>query len=99
MLMNFGEPDSNNPCARRAHSNTQLQALNLLNDPVFFAAAQALAYRVVNEIPGDASARIDGAFERCLARKPSPHEKERLLQYFNQQNPHSTEAAAWVSVS
>ena len=46
MLMNFDEPDSNTSCTRRRRSNTPLQSLNLLNDPVFFEAAQALAARV-----------------------------------------------------
>ena len=92
MLMNFDAPDSNTACTRRRRSNTPLQALNLLNDPVFFEAAQALAYRIVHEIPGERDSRIDGAFEFCLGRKPSPLEHQRLARYFDQQQD-------WVSVS
>jgi hypothetical protein len=85
MLMNFDEPDSNTSCTRRNRSNTPLQALNLLNDPVFFEAAKALAARVLEEMNGDLTQRIDYAFEICLSRKPSAHERDRLAQYFEQQ--------------
>ena len=58
-LMNFDAPDSNVACTRRSRSNTPLQALNLLNDPVFFESAQAFAFRVLQE---PAANRLDAAF-------------------------------------
>jgi hypothetical protein len=85
MLMNFDEPDSNTTCTRRGRSNTPLQALNLLNDPVFFEAAQALATRVLEETSGGLPERMDYAFELVLARPPSAHERARLMEYFEQQ--------------
>jgi Protein of unknown function (DUF1553) len=85
MLMNFDEPDSNTTCTRRGRSNTPLQALNLLNDPVFFEAAQALATRVLEEMPGGITQRLDYAFELVLARPPSEHERQRLTDYYEQQ--------------
>ena len=85
MLMNFDEPDSNTTCTRRGRSNTPLQALNLLNDPVFFEAAQALATRVLEEMPGGMTERLDYAFKLVLARPPSEHERQRLTDYFEQQ--------------
>jgi hypothetical protein len=88
MLMNFDEPDSNTTCTRRSRSNTPLQALNLLNDPVFFEAAQALATRVLEEKPGgpeQQEQRIDYAFELCVSRKPSASETRRIMEYYAQQ--------------
>jgi mono/diheme cytochrome c family protein len=84
-LMTFDAPDSNVTCSRRRISDTPLQALNLLNDPVFLEAAQALAERTMRNVPGGFSERLAYAFERCVARKPRPRESEQLLTYFNRQ--------------
>ena len=74
-LVNFDEPDSNTACTRRRRSNSPLQALNLLNDPVFVEAAQALAARVLAEAP-DEPARIERMFRLCLGRAPDGAERE-----------------------
>ena len=50
-LQNFDAPDASAPACRRGRSNTPLQALNLLNDPVFFEAAQFLALRILKKLP------------------------------------------------
>jgi hypothetical protein len=84
-LINFDAPDSHVTCSRRRVSDTPLQALNLLNDPVFLEAAQALAERTVTEISGSFADRLTYAFERCVARKPKPHESEELLAYYQRQ--------------
>lgn len=71
---------------RRARTNTPLQALTLLNDPVYVEAAMAFARRVLAEMP-DASvdARIRHAFRLCLGREPSPVECQTLTQLFERQ--------------
>jgi mono/diheme cytochrome c family protein len=84
-LTNFDAPDSNVACTRRTRSNTPLQALNLLNDPVFLEAAQALAERTLKEGHGGTGEKLEYAFETCLSRKPTPAERERLSRYFDQQ--------------
>ena len=63
-----------------------MQALNLLNDPAFFEAAQGLAARVLTEAPSDEFRdRLTHAYRLCLSRKPSSREADRLATYFEQQ--------------
>ncbi|MBX5494689.1 MAG: PSD1 domain-containing protein [Bryobacteraceae bacterium] len=84
MLANFDAPKANVPACSRERSNTALQALNLLNDPVFFEAATALAYIVVSEEHSFAD-RLPLAFERTLGRPPEPREQERFAAFLQKQ--------------
>jgi hypothetical protein len=81
-LVNFDAPDANLAVSRRNRSNTPLQALNLLNDPVFVEAAQALAMRILDESPADLDRRLEYAFELCLNRQPAPGEKQVARESF-----------------
>lgn len=80
MLMAFDSPDSNVACVRRERSNTPLQALTLLNDPVFFECAQAFGRKLLADSPGAGGDRVQHAFRRCVARDPRPAELARLHQ-------------------
>ena len=82
-LINFDAPAGNLSCSRRQPSITPLQSLNLLNDPVFVEAAQALAYRLLHERAGDFRERLDYAFELCLSRRPESNEARRLERLFD----------------
>jgi len=82
MLVNFDEPDASLPACKRERSNTPLQALNLLNDPVFVEAARSLAARVLSIPPAERTERL---FEICLARRPSPREREWVNAYLGRQ--------------
>jgi hypothetical protein len=84
MLMNFDEPNSNLACTRRERTNTPLQALNLMNDPVFVEAAQGLAFRIMGESSGDFRDRLNYAYEVTVGREPSASEAERMAKYFDQ---------------
>jgi len=84
-LMNFDAPDSLQSCVRRERSTTPLQALNLLNDPVFMEAAQALAVRIVRGKAESLRHRLDYAFRLCLGRGPRPAEEDRLTSYYLQE--------------
>jgi hypothetical protein len=84
-LMTFDAPDSLLACSRRERSTTPLQALNLLNDPVFVHAAQQFALRILRENHGTTADRIDYVFKVALSRPPSSRERERMLQYYLRQ--------------
>ena len=75
-LANFDMPGGYEAVCRRGRSNSPLQALNLLNDEVFFEAAQALAFRILAEGPADPRERLEHAFRLCLARSPADEELE-----------------------
>ena len=83
-LVLFDAPSRERSCIRRNRSNTPLQALVLLNDPVVFEAARALGGRILLESKsGTDPGRIDYAFEVALARSPSATESN-LFQAFVQ---------------
>jgi hypothetical protein len=82
-FVTFDLPDTSRSCTRRERSNTPLQALNLLNDPVFFEAGQALAVRILREAPGSDEGRIQHGFLLALSRYPRPNETVRLLQFLH----------------
>jgi hypothetical protein len=84
-FVTFDFPDSSRSCTRRERATTPLQALNLLNDPVFVEAAQALATRIWNQAHADDAQRLNQAFLLTLARPPQPEEARRLLVYLRQQ--------------
>ncbi len=77
-LQVFDAPTGESACPRRVRSNTPLQALTTLNDPIFMEAAQALALRVWKDGGKDDRSRINYAFEICTGRKPRPRETAAL---------------------
>ena len=81
-LMNFDSPEFRAPACSRERSNTPLQALNLLNDPMFSEAWQALAARVLTEVQGGRfEDRLRHAFELALGRGPTSGDLERFAAY------------------
>jgi hypothetical protein len=84
-FVTFDLPDTSRSCTRRERSNTPLQALQLLNDPVFVEAAHELAARIQREARGSDERRLTHAFLLVLSRSPTPEESRRLLEYLQQQ--------------
>jgi hypothetical protein len=85
-LMTFDAAERNVTECSRDRSNTPLQALNLLNDPVFLESAQGLASRVLLEAPsGDFAERLNYGYRLCLGRSASASEQARLRDYLTAQ--------------
>lgn len=76
--LTFDAPRRDVCVVARSRTNTPLQSLTVLNDPVFVEAAGGLARRIMATATGDAR-RLDLAFRICLARSPTSTESARLL--------------------
>ena len=79
MLMAFDSPDSNTACVRRERSNTPIQALTLLNDPVFVECAEHLGRGAIAREPQNVERRVRDMFVRVLSREPSADELAELV--------------------
>jgi len=88
MLQAFDAPNGDASCVRRARSNTPLQALTTLNEPLFVESARALALRTLEDGGRNDQQRIVYAFRRCLARKPTGEESSELLSLLEKEQQH-----------
>jgi hypothetical protein len=97
MLQTFDTPNGDAACVRRARSNTPLQALTALNEPLAIECARALALRIVSSGLQDDERRVDFATRLCLAREPSTAERHVLLDLLQtqQQKWAASESEAW----
>ena len=80
-MATFDAPNREVCTLRRSRTNTPLQALVTLNDPVYVEASQALARRIDR---GGKTTRekVEHGFRLCLARNPSTEELDRLVRLF-----------------
>ena len=81
----FDSPPTNASCTRRDRSNSPLQALTLLNDPVFFEAAQAMARSALTQPDLNDHDRIQWSFRRAVSRVPTDSEIATLHEYLIEQ--------------
>ena len=80
MVTTFDGPTGESCVARREISNSALQSLTLLNDPMFLEAAQALG-RAVLAAGTDDAARLRDLGRRVLCREFDAEESQALLGY------------------
>ena len=81
----FDAPPGEASCVRRSRSNTPLQALVTLNEPLFLESARALARRVLAEGGESDRARLGYAFRLCVSRGPTEEEAAVLLGLLDRQ--------------
>jgi hypothetical protein len=100
-FVNFDATPRGQCTVKRSRSNTPLQALTLLNDPVYVEAAAALALRVLREKRDSTNdERLAHAFRLCLARAPTAGELAALHRLLESElAAKRPEAAAWQSVA
>ncbi|HEV2494065.1 MAG TPA: PSD1 and planctomycete cytochrome C domain-containing protein [Terriglobia bacterium] len=85
MLQVFDSPNGDTSCVRRARSNTPLQALTTLNEPMALESARALAERALLYGGSTDEQRLTYAFRRCVARKPDARETAELLTFLHKE--------------
>lgn len=94
----FDAPSRANCTVRRQKTSTPLQALVLLNDPIFLEAAKVLGQQI--SMADDSEAAISAAFERLSGRIPTKDELQVLLQLQQQEiekfKADSAKAAGWL---
>ena len=77
-LAAFDAPSREICSVRRVRTNTPLQALVTLNDPVYVEAAQALARRIVREGGSSADERLRYALLLCTGRQATDEQTAAL---------------------
>ncbi|HIE68854.1 MAG TPA: DUF1553 domain-containing protein [Planctomycetes bacterium] len=80
-LAAFDAPSREQCTVERARSNTPLQALVLLNDPILVEAARALAMRMHSEGGDEVQKRITFAWQTVLSRVPSAQELDVMRNH------------------
>jgi hypothetical protein len=98
MLQTFDAPNGDAACVRRVPSNTPLQALTTLNEPLFVECAQALAARTLEDGGDTDESRIIFAFRHCVARQPTADESTVLLNMLNKQRQRFANDAVWTAL-
>jgi Protein of unknown function (DUF1553)/Protein of unknown function (DUF1549)/Planctomycete cytochrome C len=81
----FDAPSREICAIRRVRTNTPLQSLVTLNDPVYVEAAQALARRIVRDGGATDSSRARHGLELCLGRPPRPAQIEPLVALYTKE--------------
>lgn len=83
-MIAFDSPSREFCVTRRIPTNTPLQALVTLNDPVYMEAALALAKRMVQEGGEAAETRIETGYKMAMVKPIDNKKKEALLDLYQE---------------
>ena len=81
---NFDAPDRTSCVVNRSRTNTPLQALTLLNDPVYWEMTKALGQHLHRSQNGDLRERVKYGFARTVSRMPSEREIDVLVDLYEE---------------
>ncbi len=81
-MATFDAPSREICTIRRINTNTPLQAMITMNDPVFIEISQALARRLFDEGGTTTESRIEYGLQLCLLRPPQPEQVQPLLELY-----------------
>ncbi len=81
-MATFDAPNREVCTVKRDRSNTPLQALVTMNDPVYMEAAQSLARKMILAGPKPED-KIRCGFELCVSREPTKAEIAKLIELFD----------------
>ncbi|WP_437187286.1 PSD1 and planctomycete cytochrome C domain-containing protein [Planctomicrobium sp. SH668] len=90
MYSTFDAPSGEACLAKRDVSNTAIQGLTLLNDPMFVEAARGLAQRAV-ATPGDDRAKAERIFRLVVTRPVETDELDQLTTFVQAQKTYFAE--------
>ncbi|MCX6623058.1 MAG: DUF1553 domain-containing protein [Acidobacteria bacterium] len=96
-LAAFDAPSREECTVNRVNSNTPLQSLVLLNDPIFVEAARAFAQTVLASGGKSFDDRLARAFERALNRPPRKEEQKVLSALYKKALAHFRTSEAGTS--
>jgi hypothetical protein len=77
-LLTFDAPTREECAVNRVNSNTPLQALELLNDPIFVEASRVFAANILKSGGRRWDDQLDWAFAEALNRAPAKEERSLL---------------------
>ena len=97
MLSTFDATSGEACVARRDVSNTPLQALTLMNDPMFIEISEAYGKRIA-ELDGGVEEKISTGFRWLLTRAPTKDEADLLAEFYHEHQSWPALARALLSL-